>query len=179
MITAEQIRAARAMVRMDQSTLAKVSGVSVETIKRIERAVGDANATPKTLQALQDALEIAGVAFSEASEDTGPGVTLAVDYDKLRRERLTKVLASALSAQLLSGMSSDPGLIKRDSASIAKWLIARTDWREAFQQYMDDPVIQAFANPSADTGPVPKVISKALGDQLRRQGKRGTVIDKE
>ncbi|MDU6138645.1 helix-turn-helix transcriptional regulator, partial [Bradyrhizobium sp.] len=40
MLTSEQIRAARAMLRIEQRDLAEKSGVSLETIKRIERTPG-------------------------------------------------------------------------------------------------------------------------------------------
>ena len=36
MVTAEQLRAARAILQMDQADLAKVSGVSVETFNRFD-----------------------------------------------------------------------------------------------------------------------------------------------
>ena len=37
-LTREQLRAARAMLKIEQSELAELSGVSVETIKRLEPA---------------------------------------------------------------------------------------------------------------------------------------------
>lgn len=64
MLTAEQIRAARALVRMKQDTLAELSNVSVETIKRLEKFDGPLlSATGTTLQAIQAALESAGIEF--------------------------------------------------------------------------------------------------------------------
>ena len=38
--TGEQIRAARAILRMEQTTLAAKAGVSVETVKRLEKFDG-------------------------------------------------------------------------------------------------------------------------------------------
>nr|WP_275783127.1 helix-turn-helix transcriptional regulator [Rhizobium gei] len=64
MITSAQLRAARALKRMDQSTLAEKAGVSVETVKRLEKIEGALfSANGKTLAALQSALEAAGVEF--------------------------------------------------------------------------------------------------------------------
>ena len=40
LLTGEQIRAGRAILRIEQSALAKASGVSLETIKRLERMRG-------------------------------------------------------------------------------------------------------------------------------------------
>ncbi len=63
MLTSEQIRAARAMLRVDQKELAERSGISIETVKRIERTPGTISAYASTVDALQRALEAAGVEF--------------------------------------------------------------------------------------------------------------------
>lgn len=71
-LTADQLRAARAMLRMDQSALAAASGVSVETIERLERTEGPLSETPvATVNAIQGALEKAGVEFTNGNQ---PGV---------------------------------------------------------------------------------------------------------
>jgi len=75
MITAEQIRGARAMLRIEQTELAMLAGVSVETIKRIERKPGPVSAFAATLQAIRTALENAGVEFI-AENGGGAGVRL-------------------------------------------------------------------------------------------------------
>jgi transcriptional regulator with XRE-family HTH domain len=75
-LTAEQLRAARAMLRMDQSALAAASGVSVETIKRLEGMEGQLSETRvATINAIQAAFESAGVEFI-AENGGGPGVRL-------------------------------------------------------------------------------------------------------
>ncbi|MFC0479383.1 helix-turn-helix domain-containing protein [Gellertiella hungarica] len=72
MISSEQVRAARALVRWDQSKLAAEAGVSVETIKRLEKMDGPLlAATGTTLSKIQTALEAAGVEFID-----GTGVKL-------------------------------------------------------------------------------------------------------
>jgi transcriptional regulator with XRE-family HTH domain len=77
-LTGEQLRAARALLRMEQSTLAAAAGVSVETIKRLEAMEGAVRATRvDTLDAVVAALERAGVEFIHA-DNSGPGVRLRV-----------------------------------------------------------------------------------------------------
>ena len=51
MLTGEQIRGARAMLRLERRELAERAGVSFETIKRLERISGPISATPGTVEA--------------------------------------------------------------------------------------------------------------------------------
>lgn len=74
-LTGEQIRAARAILRMDQKDLAKASKVSLETVKRLEKMRGGVSAYGRTLDAIKDALEGAGVEFISA-DNGGAGVRL-------------------------------------------------------------------------------------------------------
>ncbi|MET0294061.1 MAG: BLUF domain-containing protein [Phenylobacterium sp.] len=55
-LTGEVLRAARAMARLEQVDLAAAAGVSVETVKRLERLRGPVNANVRTLEALTTAL---------------------------------------------------------------------------------------------------------------------------
>lgn len=72
----EQLRAARALLRMDQLVLSEKSGVSIDTINALEATVGDLReARVFTVKSLQSALEEAGVIFVEDDGD-GPGVRL-------------------------------------------------------------------------------------------------------
>jgi transcriptional regulator with XRE-family HTH domain len=75
MLTGEQIRAARALARMDQAGLAGVSGVSAPTIKRLERMVGPIAANTRTEAAIRKAFEEVGVVFIDPDAQ-GPGVRL-------------------------------------------------------------------------------------------------------
>jgi len=79
MLTSEQIRAARAMLRIEQRELADKSGVSLETIKRIERTPGPISAYTGTVDKLRRALESAGIEFSEGDQ---PGVRLKLARSK-------------------------------------------------------------------------------------------------
>jgi len=63
MISAEQIKAARALLRMEQDELARRSGVSVTTIRRLEAASGERLVAETTTGTVRKALEEAGVEF--------------------------------------------------------------------------------------------------------------------
>jgi transcriptional regulator with XRE-family HTH domain len=74
MLRAEQIRAARAMLRWDQSTLAEAAKVSVESIKRLERLDGPVlTGRAATIHAIEKALTDAGIEFTNGE---APGVRL-------------------------------------------------------------------------------------------------------
>ena len=75
MILCEQIRAARAIIRMTVNQLSQNAGVGVATIKRLEAVDGVPPAQARTLSLLQTALESAGVEFV-GSPTENPGVRL-------------------------------------------------------------------------------------------------------
>ncbi len=75
MISSSQIRAARALVRWSALDLAHESGVGVATIRRLELVEGVPSSNARTLDALQKALEAAGVEFIGTPDDC-PGVRL-------------------------------------------------------------------------------------------------------
>ena len=75
MLTSELIRAARALLRWEQKTLAEASAVSLPTIKRLEGKPGLLGAHQPTENAIRRALEAAGVIFIETNGE-GPGVRL-------------------------------------------------------------------------------------------------------
>ncbi len=62
MITAEQIKAARALLRMEEDELARRASVSIATIRRLETAGNDALAEVTAI-VVQAALQEAGVEF--------------------------------------------------------------------------------------------------------------------
>ena len=61
MITAEQLRAARALLAIDQRTLADLAGLSVPTIQRMETSEGIIRGNVDSLTKLIAALEAAGL----------------------------------------------------------------------------------------------------------------------
>jgi transcriptional regulator with XRE-family HTH domain len=74
LLTAEQIRGARAMLRLGQSELAEAAGISVETVKRLEGQDGPLlTGRAATINAIEIALIKAGIEFTNGGE---PGVKL-------------------------------------------------------------------------------------------------------
>lgn len=61
MITAAQMRAARALLGLDQRQLAKLSGLSVPTIQRMEASGGVVRGNVDSLMKLIAGLEAAGI----------------------------------------------------------------------------------------------------------------------
>lgn len=79
MITAAQLRAARALVGMDQRTLAEAAGLSVPTIQRMEASEGVIRGNVDSLMKLIGALDAAGVVLigdDVMSDSGGRGVRL-------------------------------------------------------------------------------------------------------
>jgi len=75
-ITSDQVRAAKALLRWSGEELSKKSGVSLSSIRRVEAAEGvPETQNLKTLLAIKNALELGGVEFIGAPEDR-PGVRL-------------------------------------------------------------------------------------------------------
>ncbi len=62
-ITPEQIRAARALLRLEQAELAHRAHVSVVTIRRLEGVHGSERVTPVILDGVRQVLEQAGAEF--------------------------------------------------------------------------------------------------------------------
>jgi transcriptional regulator with XRE-family HTH domain len=79
MLTAAQLRAARALIGMDQRALAGASGLSLPTIQRMEASEGVIRGNVDSLMKLIAALETAGVELisdGAVSEKGGRGVRL-------------------------------------------------------------------------------------------------------
>lgn len=79
MITARQLKAARALLGIDQKALAEASGVSLPTIRRMETSRDNVRSNVDTLVKVTRALEDAGVELlgdGVASLAGGRGVRL-------------------------------------------------------------------------------------------------------
>jgi transcriptional regulator with XRE-family HTH domain len=77
MLTAAQLRAARALLGVDQRRLAELSSLSLPTIQRMEASEGVVRGTVDSLMKLVAALDAAGVDLIEegvASPGGGRGV---------------------------------------------------------------------------------------------------------
>jgi len=76
MLSSDQIRGARAILRLSQADLAKAASVSLETIKRLEAMHGELKVRLDTLTRIKEALEKAGIEFIPENGG-GAGVRLA------------------------------------------------------------------------------------------------------
>ncbi|MBS3648405.1 helix-turn-helix domain-containing protein [Pseudaminobacter sp. 19-2017] len=79
MMTSGQLKAARALLGIDQSQLAEMAGVSLATIQRMEASEGTVRGVVDTLTKVVDALSAAGVELigeRQKSDDGGRGVRL-------------------------------------------------------------------------------------------------------
>ena len=79
MITASQLRSARALLNIDQKALAEMAGVSLPTIQRMEASQGNVRGVVDTLVKVINALNGAGVELINEhvlSIDGGRGVRL-------------------------------------------------------------------------------------------------------
>jgi transcriptional regulator with XRE-family HTH domain len=79
MITANQLRAARALLSIDQRQMAELADLSVPTIQRMEASDGVIRANVDSLMKLVSALESAGIELinpGAASATGGRGVRL-------------------------------------------------------------------------------------------------------
>ena len=79
-ITGFQIRAARHGLKISAEKLSQLSGVSARTIKRMETESDVPKSTVPNLNAIQAALEAAGIEFIGTPED-GPGVRMRTYKD--------------------------------------------------------------------------------------------------
>ena len=76
MITAAQIRAARALLRWSSQELSKKSGLSLPTIQRMESAEGAPSSHKKNVEAVQNTLAEQGIIFIEGKKEELIGVAL-------------------------------------------------------------------------------------------------------
>ncbi|QEL26113.1 helix-turn-helix domain-containing protein [Bosea sp. F3-2] len=79
MMTAAQMRAARAMLGIDQRQLAEMAGVSLPTIQRMEGSQGTVRGMIESLTRVVEALDRAGIVLigeNAASSGGGRGVRL-------------------------------------------------------------------------------------------------------
>jgi transcriptional regulator with XRE-family HTH domain len=86
-ITAPQLRAARALLGIDQRRLAELSGLSVPTIQRMEASEWMIRGNVDSLMKLIAALEAAGIELigdGATSQAGGRGVRLKVGFNPAR-----------------------------------------------------------------------------------------------
>ncbi len=96
MVTAEQLRAARAMLRLSQRQLADMAHISTSAIRRMERTSGDLPYSKEIILVVQSALEAAGIRFIDPgmpSPHGGPGIRL--EGDVVAGDNITEIDVSA------------------------------------------------------------------------------------
>ena len=76
MITAAQLRAARALLGIDQRRLAELAGVSLPTIQRMEASTGTVRGVVDTLTKVVGALNAELIGNEQPSQGRGRGVRL-------------------------------------------------------------------------------------------------------
>jgi transcriptional regulator with XRE-family HTH domain len=95
MITSQQMRAARALLGLDQRQLAALSGVSLPTIQRMEASDGQVRSVVDTLVKVINALEAAGIEIigeNAPSNGVGRGVRLKESVAGKSPKRVLSVL---------------------------------------------------------------------------------------
>lgn len=80
MISAAQIRSARALLKISANDLAELAGVTWKTIQRFESADGIPPSRAGTLERVKQALDVQGIEFI-GDPITSPGVRLRASKD--------------------------------------------------------------------------------------------------
>jgi len=118
MISAEQLRAARAMLRLEQGVLAEKAGVSIETIKRFEAMQGALKGRDDTIRSIVKTLEFAGIEFLDsegANGHGGAGVKFAIDRSARLRNHIANEVSAMVRGLLSSAYVADTELFDRGS----------------------------------------------------------------
>jgi transcriptional regulator with XRE-family HTH domain len=119
-MTGEQLRAARAMVRWEQTELAQRANVSVKTIKRLEAVSGPLDA--RSNWSIQNALELAGIEFLDADDyrSRGDGVRFHKDRTAKLRRKLVEDVSRWLEVTLKIAVETDEDLFERPAKEIVE-----------------------------------------------------------
>lgn len=83
MITANQLRAARALLNIDQRQMADLAGLSVPTIQRMEASDGVIRGNVNSLMKLVSALDNAGIELIAPEDRVRPVVEASVSGSTL------------------------------------------------------------------------------------------------
>jgi len=186
MITPAQIKAARALLDWKQSDLAEASGLSLPSINNIERAIGSPRVD--TMQALQTALENAGIQFTsgrgvalrdeifEMHKHEGPGFVDALNTDMFSclRGPEDEVLMCGLDERMF--VKHVPGEVMRydDYQKKSKFkeriLIAKND-----TFFLADPKVYRWIAPEL-IGKIPYLVYKDRLVMIMWESKRTVII---
>jgi transcriptional regulator with XRE-family HTH domain len=115
--TGNQLKAARVLAEIEQLALAALVGVNVNTIRNMEASGSGAIAgRAQTVQAVQRALEAAGVEFLNHGQ---PGVRLMRGADKPRASR-EQIDASAADVRSQAASAADEAMSGMDATKQEK-----------------------------------------------------------
>lgn len=115
-VSSAQLRAARAMLHLDQRELAEKAGISVPTLKRLEGGSGPLGGNFQTVSRVITALQELGVIFV-AENGEGPGVRMRKSVEvNMEREKLSK---DDLEAKCLAVLRRSLGLSSTVSVEVA------------------------------------------------------------
>ncbi|WP_216856153.1 helix-turn-helix transcriptional regulator [Acidisphaera sp. S103] len=122
LITPEQIRAARALLRIDQTSLAQDAGISVVTLRRLEEQHGLSKVAPATVEQVRRALEEAGVEFIDRGVRRGGPTSEDIQAIKQDVDRIVAGSAASMAKHppLTDGDLYDENGLRRRSSSIPK-----------------------------------------------------------
>lgn len=107
MVTADQLRAARALLGLDQTGLAKRARVSLATLRRAERVNGKLPASERAVAAIQQALENAGAEFIEGGVRCRRKRSPEEVAERVRRIMEIAEHSAKLQAQYPGGFTED------------------------------------------------------------------------
>ena len=116
MITANQLRAARALLNIDQRQTAELAGLSVPTIQRMEASDGVIRGNVDSLMKLVSALENAGIELINpgvASSAGGRGVRLREHVAKPKMKNMKQPKPSTSSPEFKQAEEQISALTKR------------------------------------------------------------------
>jgi transcriptional regulator with XRE-family HTH domain len=132
-ITAEQIRAARAMLRWEQEELAEKARVSVKTIKRMEATTGKMDS--RSDYSVMKAFELAGIEFLDGDDRRrrGEGVRFNADRTATLRERLTEEISSSMTYALKELVDEDQDVFERDADEVINLVMAKLQENMRYQ----------------------------------------------
>lgn len=100
MIIPAQMRAARALLGIDQRQLAEMSGVSLPTIQRMEASEGNVRGVVDTLTKVVEALNAAGIELiGEQGTSTGSGRGVRLKEAARQKTTVRKIVRSRRTAR--------------------------------------------------------------------------------
>lgn len=123
-MTGEQVRAARAMLGIEQAELAQRAGVSVKTIKRFEATHGKIDG--HAVWSVKNALELAGIEFLEGEHfrGKGEGVRFCVDRTAKLRRKIIDDMETRLDISMQLAVEKDEDFFERSIEAITEFLLS-------------------------------------------------------